>query len=243
MPALIERLPAPLRRYLSRSFLGQPAGIRSLFYENFAVFPQALQRRLFAATERARDPYAEDLKFYQQAPGGLLERMCYADLQTYLVELLMKQDQMSMAASIESRVPFLDHEFVEFAAAIPGRYKLRGLQTKAVLRDAVRDLVPREILTRGKMGFPVPLRGWFRGAYSSLLDHWVLAPRALDRGLFDPGYVRLLVAEHRQGVRDHSDRLWMLVNLELWQRIFMEGERPEQVAGSANVAEQLRAVA
>lgn len=243
MPRLIERLPGSLRRYLSRSFLGQPAGIRSLFYENFAVFPRALQRRLFAATRRAGDPYAESLHFYQQAPGGLLERMCYADLQTYLVELLMKQDQMSMAASIESRVPFLDHEFVEFAAAIPGRYKLRGLQTKAVLRRAVKDLVPREILTRGKMGFPVPLRGWFRGTFSSLLDQWVLTPRALDRGLFDAEYVRQLVAEHRQGIRDHSDRLWMLVNLELWQRIFIEGERPERAAGNASTGEPLRAVA
>src|SRR5205814_8547138 len=85
-------------------------------------------------------------------------------VQTYLVELLMKQDQMSMAASIESRVPYLDHEFVEHVAAIPGRNKLHGWHTKAALRAALRDLVPREILTRRKMGFPVPVNRWFRPA-------------------------------------------------------------------------------
>ena len=86
--------------------------------------------------------------------------MLYADQKTYLVELLMKQDQMSMACSIESRVPFLDHQFVEFAATVPDRMKLRGGVGKYILKRAVEDILPREIVYRKKMGFPTPLRQW-----------------------------------------------------------------------------------
>jgi asparagine synthase (glutamine-hydrolysing) len=129
-----------------------------------------------------------------------------------------------MAASIESRVPFLDHEFVEHAAGLPGRLKLRGWRTKAVLRAALRTLVPQEILTRRKMGFPVPVGRWFRGAFGPLLDEFVLGPRALSRRLFDPSVLRHLVREHRTGAGEHGDRLWLLVNLEMWQRIFIDGE-------------------
>jgi asparagine synthase (glutamine-hydrolysing) len=216
-----------------------------LFYENFAVFPQGLQQRLLRdpGLLSTRDPYAVGLRCYQQAPAGTLERMGHADLQTYLVELLMKQDQMSMAASIESRVPFLDHKLVEYVAAIPGRYKLRGWQTKAVLRAALRDLVPREILTRRKMGFPVPVARWFRGRFWPIVEEFVLAPRALERGLFDPSFTRRLAEEHRRGVWDHGDRLWLLVNLEIWQRIFLEGEPPEAVMEHAVRTGDLDAVA
>jgi len=92
--------------------------------------------------------------------ASLLARILYADQKTYLVELLMKQDQMSMAASIESRVPFLDHPLVEFAARLPDSWKLRGFTTKRILRAASADLLPREILERPKMGFPVPFAHW-----------------------------------------------------------------------------------
>src|SRR2546426_11336537 len=103
------------------------------------------------------------MEYWESSSGDLLHRLLYTDIKTYLVELLMKQDQMSMAASVESRVPFLDHVFVEHGAAIPAGFKLRGWETKAVLREALRDLVPRPILTRRKMGFPVPLGRWLRG--------------------------------------------------------------------------------
>src|SRR5713101_3323431 len=149
----VQGLPKPVRRYAERSFLALNPGPRGLFYENFAVFPETRRRALIRdkGILTARDPYAEELRCFEEHAGGILERMSHTDLQTYLVELLMKQDQMSMAASIESRVPYLDHELVEHVAAIPGRFKLRGWETKAVLREALRDLVPREILTRRKM--------------------------------------------------------------------------------------------
>ena len=239
---LLAGLPRPLRRYAERSFLGLPPGVRGQFYENFAVFPEALQRLLLQESG-GRDPYAEALRCYHEAPAGALERMCHADLQTYLVELLMKQDQMSMAASIESRVPFLDHEFVEHVAAMPGCYKLRGWQTKAVLREALKDRVPAPILARPKMGFPVPLGSWLRGEFRPLLQKFVAGPRALERGLFRPDVLRRLVEDHLAGRADHGDRLWLLMNFEIWQRVFLENEQPEAVMHGVIQPEALRAVA
>ena len=232
---LTGRLPRAVRRYAERTFIALPPGPRALFYENFAVFTERRQRELLASPGflAARDPYAEELRCYGEATGGTPDRMSQADLQTYLVELLMKQDQMSMAASVESRVPFLDHELVEHAVAIPARFKLRGLRTKAVLRAALSDRVPRPILTRRKMGFPVPVGGWFRGAFWPVVEEFVLGPRARARGLFRPSALRQLAEEHRTGAWRHGDRLWLLVNLEIWQRIFLDGEDPADIGRRA----------
>jgi asparagine synthase (glutamine-hydrolysing) len=222
----VPRLPSAVRRGVARSFVALRPGPRELFYENFAVFPHMLQHAVLADPRllTARDAYAAGLRHYEEAPGQSLDRMSHADMQTYLVELLMKQDQMSMAASIESRVPFLDHEFVEHAAAIPARFKIRGWQTKSVLRVALQDLVPPRILRRRKMGFPVPLGRWFRGPFQALVSELVLGPRALQRGLFRPATLARLAAEHQAGAAEHGYRLWLLMNLEIWQRIFLDGE-------------------
>jgi asparagine synthase (glutamine-hydrolysing) len=136
---------------------------------------------------------------------------------------------MSMAASIESRVPFLDTELVEQVAAMPGGLKLRGWRTKAVLREALRDVVPPEILARRKMGFPVPVGRWLRGPFWPIVREFVLGPRARERELFDPSALRRLTDAHRTGAAEHGDRLWLLVNLEIWQRIFLDGEDADDV--------------
>ena len=239
---LVSRLPRRLRRYAERSFLGPAPGVRGLFYENFATFPEPLRRGLLRGGD-GDDPHIEGLRRYAEAPGGLLERMCHADLQTYLVELLMKQDRMSMAASVESRVPFLDHELVEYAAAMPGHYKLRGWRTKSVLREALKGRVPGPILTRRKMGFPVPLGHWLRGPFWPLVEEFVIGPRALERGFFDADFLRRLAEEHRSGRGEHGDRLWLLMNLEIWQRVFLEAEEPDAVMEHASRREPLAAVA
>ena len=227
----IPRLPRLLRRYASRTFLALEPGVRDTFYENFAVFPEAQRhglmrdQRLFETV----DPYREQLRCFEEAGGSTLHRMSHADLQTYLVELLMKQDQMSMAASIESRVPFLDHELVEHVVRMPTHFKVRGLTTKAVLRQALRKRVPREILRRRKLGFPVPFGRWAREGFAASIRSTILGPRALARGLFDPVVIERLAAEHETGVANHADRLWLLLNLEHWQRIFLDGEEPREV--------------
>jgi asparagine synthase (glutamine-hydrolysing) len=185
-----------------------------------------VDRRLMEAT----DPYREQMRYFADAPGTTLERMSHADLQTYLVELLMKQDQMSMAASVESRVPFLDHLLVEHVVKTPVQFKIRGITTKVILREALRGRIPREILHRRKLGFPVPLGRWARERFAPLIRQTILGPRAVARGMFEPRVLERLVAEHERGLANHTDRLWLLLNLELWQRIFIDGEDPAGLA-------------
>lgn len=224
-----------VRQKLVRTFLSLQPDIESIYFDNFAVFPRTMQPELLSAETRARtgalDPYAGVRRVLADTDAqSLLDRLLYADIKTYLHELLMKQDQMSMAASIESRVPFLDHKLVEFTSTLPERLKLRGWTTKYVLRQSMKGVLPEAILSRPKMGFPVPIGKWFRGQYRSVIDEYVLSERALGRGLFDPGFVRTLVERHQVG-EDHSERLWALVNFEMWQRQFIDGEQETTVAG------------
>jgi len=229
----IPRLPGRVRHYASRTFLALDPGVRATFYENFAVFPETQRRALLRDRMlfESVDPYREQMRCFEAGAGSTVGRMSHADLQTYLVELLMKQDQMSMAASIESRVPYLDHELVEHVVRMPDRFKLRGLTTKAVLREALRGRVPREILSRRKLGFPVPFGRWARERFAASIRSTVAGPRAVARGLFDPSVLERLVAEHETGAANHADRLWLLLNLELWQRVFLDGEEAREIAG------------
>ena len=226
----IERLDGATRarQILQRTFLCLPASLRDIYFDNFAVFAPPLQERLFSAETRARltddDPYHTMVAYADESDAdNLLDQLLAADMQSYLHELLMKQDQMSMAASIESRVPFLDHKLIEFATHLPVEMKLRGTTTKYILRQAMQGVLPAEILTRKKMGFPVPIGAWFRAEFKHIVDEYVLGERALQRGLFNAVYVRELAARHQAG-ENHAERLWALVNFELWQRRFFDGE-------------------
>jgi asparagine synthase (glutamine-hydrolysing) len=227
----IDRLPigSALRHRLSRTFLSRTPDVESLYLDNFAVFSREQQLRLLTPEAKDRavalDPYAAARRYLAQSDATTtLNLLLYADTKTYLHELLMKQDQMSMAASLESRVPFLDHTLVEFTARLPERMKLRRGTTKYVLRRSMKGVLPEPILTRPKMGFPTPVGAWFRGAYRSVIEDYALGARSRARGVFDPAFVRNLVAEHQSGARDHSQRLWSLVNFEMWARQFIDGE-------------------
>ena len=218
---------------LSRTFLGRSADLDSLYFDNFAVFGCARQLAVLQPAVRDRlggiDPYAAAHAALAETDAtGMVERLLYADVRTYLHELLMKQDQMSMSASIESRVPFLDHPLAEFVAGLPVEAKLRGLTTKWLLREAMRGQLPPEILSRKKMGFPVPFGAWMRHPHAAVVQEFVLGPRARARGIFLPDALAALVADHARGA-DHSERLWALVNFEIWQRIFLDGEDPSAV--------------
>ncbi|MEP6692659.1 MAG: asparagine synthase-related protein, partial [Gemmatimonadaceae bacterium] len=227
----IDALPvgATARRKALRSFLYLDADLDTLYFDNFAVFGRERQRELLApelsADVAGIDPYAAAHRCMAASEGAsLLQRFLYTDVKTYLHELLMKQDQMSMAASIESRVPFLDHQLLAFASALPDEFKIRGMTTKYILREAMRDHLPAAILSRKKMGFPVPVGRWFRGEYRGVVDDLVLGERAIARGLFRPDAVRRIAAGHASGRENHAQRLWSLANLELWHRIFVDGE-------------------
>jgi len=227
----IEGLPtkSKIRQKLSRTFLCLPPQIESIYFDNFAVFSRTMQHDLLTEETKERagslDPYAEVCRHLETTDADtLLNKLLYADAKTYLQELLMKQDQMSMAASIESRVPFLDHKLVEFTSRLPERLKLRGWTTKYILRRSMKGVLPEAILRRSKLGFPVPVGSWFRGAFRSVIDEYVLGERAVGRGLFDPRFVSSLVGRHQSGAEDQTERLWALVNFEMWMRRFIDGE-------------------
>jgi asparagine synthase (glutamine-hydrolysing) len=226
-----------MRQKLLRSFLSVTPEIESIYFDNFAVFPLAMQSDLLTAETREQigplDPYAGVREVLSRTDAkSLLDRLLYADIKTYLHELLMKQDQMSMATSVESRVPFLDHKLVEFTCRLPERLKLRGGTTKYILREAMKGVLPEAILSRSKMGFPVPIGAWFRGAYHSVIDEYVLSERAMSRGLFNADFVHDLARRHQSGVENHDERLWALVNFEIWQRQFFDGEAQAEMLSS-----------
>jgi asparagine synthase (glutamine-hydrolysing) len=146
-----------------------------------------------------------------------------------------------MAASIESRVPFLDHRLVEFAAALPPRLKLRGFTTKWILREAVRALLPAEILSRPKMGFPVPFALWMRGAWSGVARDVLLDRRTRERGIVDPGAVGRLIDAHTTGAANGGDAIWTLMNLELWYRTFIDGDGIQTLAAAPQARDAMPA--
>lgn len=221
---------AGTRRRMQHTFLGRDGNSwASLYFDNFyAAFSESQQKALLlnGASAHGSDPYRDCLEFWDHSKGDLLARMLYTDIKTYLVELCMKQDQMSMAASIESRVPFLDHPLVEFAARIPARCKTRGLDGKRILKEGMEDLLPPEIVYRKKVGFATPLAAWLRGPQLDSVQSILLDSQAGERRLFNTEVVTNLLNEHRAGQRDHAERIWRLLNLELWQRIFIDGEVP-----------------
>jgi asparagine synthase (glutamine-hydrolysing) len=213
---------------LTRTFLTRESDIENLFFDNFAIFGKSMQTTLFSAETKSRiteqNPYFYQNEWLDKSDANEdLDKLLYVDSKTYLHELLMKQDQMSMAASIESRVPFLDHKLVEFTAKMPINMKLRGDTTKFLLKEAMKGILPDEILYRPKMGFPVPVGSWFRNEFKHIVDKYILSERSLNRGIFNPDFVREIVAKHNAG-ENHDERIWHLVNFEIWQRQFIDGE-------------------
>ena len=231
----LRKLPGRAGRVARRSFLGVDHRADLMFFDTFAGIGIERQQSLLSPRlvpmANTRQAYSASMHYFDRAgeiPGAdVLDRMLYTDMKTYLVELLMKQDQMSMAASIESRVPFLDHHLVEFAAALPHDRKLSGFSTKAILREAVRDVLPSSILERPKMGFPVPFAAWARGEWREVVREVLLDRRTRERGIVSIDGVERLLApvDASTPVRTHdADAAWALVNLELWYRTFIDGD-------------------
>jgi asparagine synthase (glutamine-hydrolysing) len=218
-------LKAELRRKLEHSFLGREGTVESLFLDNFyAAFSIEQQNRLLASSPQA--VYGNYRRYWDaRSSSPVLHRMLYADQKTYLAELLMKQDQMSMSCSIESRVPFLDHTFVEFSTRVPDALKMRGSEQKYILKKAVEDLLPHNIIYRKKMGFPTPLRQWLLDPRAERLFSAILSRDGFLAGYLDLNEIEALVNRHRSGAEDGTDRLWRLLNLQLWGDIFIAGKR------------------
>jgi asparagine synthase (glutamine-hydrolysing) len=166
-----------------------------------------------------------------------LNQMLAVDAQTQLPDdLLLLTDKMSMAVSLECRVPLLDHELVELAARMPQEVKIRGGRLKHVLKAALKDILPSDILERKKRGFGTPMGAWLKGELAPLLRELLSAESIEARGLFRPPEVAALIAAHAANRLDGTDRLLALLNLEIWARMYLDGRAP------ADVADELKAV-
>ena len=225
-------LPERVRRGLSHTFIGREQMPDTLFFDNwFGLFPPRLQQSMAGAALqqelRRTDVYAAHRRLYEESGAdAVVDRLLYSDINSNLVELLMKQDQMSMATSIESRVPFLDYRLAEFAATVPWHQKIRGRSGKHIVKEALSNYLPQTILHRPKQGFPVPWEEWLRERFAPRIEHLLLEPRTADRGWIDPSGVRRLFETHRSGRVNMSRQIWTLWGLELWARTFLDGELP-----------------
>jgi len=164
-------------------------------------------------------------------PFSPLSKLLYVNIRTYLHgDLLVKMDRTTMAHGLEARSPFLDQDLVEYTAALPDYMKLRRGVTKYILRRAFSDFIPKKILTRGKRGFGVPLGAWFRGELRDYLHDLLLASDSKLKDYLNNVYIRQMVQEHMKGTRDHGQRLWTILTLEVWLRLLRQwnpvSERP-----------------
>ncbi len=150
-----------------------------------------------------------------------LDKLIYIDAKVYMVDdILMKVDKMSMAVSLEDRVPLLDYTVVEFAASLPPQMKLKGLVKKYILKKAMKGILPDTILHRKKQGFSLPISHWIKGELREMVQD-LLSPGSLSRvGLFSPDYVQTIVQDHLSGKRDNSRPIWGLTNFMLWYDAF-----------------------
>ena len=256
--ARLDRVPAPLRRAamvladrlpadrhspvldamrLARGFLASADLPFDERYRSYMqVFPpDAAESLLLAPAQQEYD--ALGAAFASTTSAYEVNRMLAVDAATQLPDdLLLLTDRMSMAVSLECRVPLLDHELVELAARIPERAKIRDGRLKHVMKNALADLLPRDILDRKKRGFGAPMGAWLKRELAPVMRE-ALAPEALARrGLFRPGPVAELIAAHAANREDGTDRLLALLNLELWARIYLDGRDPSDVTDELKAA-------
>ena len=247
--ASFTRIPEKLRRDVLPYFLRVFSGLhwREKTLNRLADFMESLstdqtknyaeQIKIFSAKEKeniytddfrkqveGNDPFDFLLsKFQESGTEDLLEQLVYVDINSYLPEdLLVKMDIATMANSLEARVPFLDHKFMELVGEIPFHLKLRGTESKFILKKAFKDFLPAAILKRKKMGFGVPLSKWFRNELKEYVYEVLLDPKTLNRGYFRREGIERLLNDHISFRYDHSARIWALLFLEIWFRVFMD---------------------
>jgi asparagine synthase (glutamine-hydrolysing) len=230
IPALAERLPR--FRRIKRTLRTLPITDPAIRYASWLVsFTPEMQEQLIRPEfrEPGYDPAWPFPHYYRELNGSTandhLNRMMFVDVKSWLPDAYMeKSDKATMACGLEGRLPLLDHRLVELAFQIPGEQKVQGKSLKRILKRAVRDLVPAEVLSRPKHGFAVPLDPWFRGELKDYSFDVLLDARSRSRGYFDSAYVERLWREHVAGREVWDAQLYFLLNFELWHRIHLDGE-------------------
>lgn len=204
---------AKLDRYASCS------PVETLLYNSSVLRPEVVAAACPRILGANLDYRLACLKGTENLGLDAVARLALLDQECFLVSILNRQDKMSMAASIESRVPFMDYRIVEFANRLPTAYKLKGGVGKAIVKDVARTLLPPDIVDRRKSGFGVPLERWFR-SNEGMGERIMALPEQADAGLFDRAALRRIVEEHRSGAHDHSELLWTVLNLHVWKETF-----------------------
>lgn len=216
--SLDNRVPAELARRLAA---GEP-----LFWGGAIVFDEDFKRRVLAHEANARagdlssfDAVRKHLEHFEDVrpAADFAARMSYLELKLRLPELLlMRVDKITMANSVEARVPFLDHHLVEYAMGLPVDLKIKGSTGKHILKRALESVLPSDLLYRPKRGFGAPIREWFRGESAKMLNDLIMNSTIRRRSLFDYAFIAKLMEEHGSGKRDWSFHLWGLLNVSLW---------------------------
>ena len=221
-----DRLPRPLRwKFFLRNLSLSP---ERAYFHDMSLFTPAdkaqLLSREFRTTLGEHDPFAAFARHFERVAGlDHLSRITYVDLKTYLPnDILVKVDRMAMANSLEVRSPLLDHKVVEFAARVPAGFKFRGTTSKYLVKRYLERSLPASLVHRPKQGFSIPLARWLRSDLREIAHDLLLSERARRRGYFSTDTVRALWKAHQSGRRDHAHRLWALMMLELWQRLFID---------------------
>jgi asparagine synthase (glutamine-hydrolysing) len=191
-----------------------------------------LQPDLLAAAGNGAAAFAAFERAWEESEGApLLARACWLDARTYLPnDILTKVDRASMAVALEVRAPLLARDVVELAFSLPDAYRMRGLTGKRIFRDAVRDLLPPQILRRPKKGFGMPVGAWLRGALRPLLRDTLSADRLRDGGMFRADTVATMIREHEELRADHRKALWTLLVFELWREQHLGARRAPPMA-------------
>jgi asparagine synthase (glutamine-hydrolysing) len=223
LPALVKALPAGWRKDRLLRSLTEPLARRYRTIPN--VFDVLLHPTLFTpqfliATSAAPDVGTLAAAAFEEANSAhYLDKLLHVDTRLWLPDdLLTKVDRATMTHSLEARVPYLDHRFVEFCARLDPALKIHGTTHKHILKRVAERYLPREIVHRGKQGFVMPLTEWLAGRLHGDLDEHLGAGGLARRGLFREGVLARLLAEHRRGRRNHAGRLWALLILERWFR-------------------------
>jgi asparagine synthase (glutamine-hydrolysing) len=226
---------------MAPDLLRRLAGGEPLFWSGAFVFDEVYKRRLF--TPASMEQLAAQAAFNGDGPSSYaivradlerlleakpqadqLEQMIYLELKLRLPELLLARvDKMTMATSVEARVPFLDHKLVEFAMSLPRHLKLRNRETKYILKRALKGIVPDRVIHRRKQGFGAPINQWMLDRMGQFVEHTLMHSPLRARGLFDYDFIARLLAEHRAGRVNYSFFLWSLLNLSLWYERWIDG--------------------
>ena len=240
----LGKLPRSIRRNLLRPLIEVlPHGAKGKNYlynasldavdryiDSISHFGSLKKKALYEAAFRQKlnGDFDKSADVFREIAGGAssenqLDKLLYLDSKTYLPsDILTKVDRMTMAASLEARVPLLDHELIEYVQKIPAQLKLNGISTKYIFKKALEGIVPNEILYREKQGFGVPINEWINLQLKDRIHETLLEKRTLERGYFEAKYIKILLDEHHKNRRDHSYSLWILWMLELWHRQFVD---------------------